>query len=202
MKKLLYSIIALAISSTFTVAQVRIGVTGGLQVASQQIKVQGITITGSNLVGFQAGLLLDAAVSENLSIRPQVLYSVKGGKYNIGGNSFTTTFNYIEVPIQAVYGFPLSSGRVALGAGPYVAYALNGKDKAGSVSQPVDFGSEEDQIKRIDYGLRLSAGYELSSGLGVTAYYAPGLANFVNTTQGTAKNSAFGLSLSYLFGGE
>jgi hypothetical protein len=203
LKKTIYSFLVGVLLSTASWAQVRVGITGSLQLASQQIKSQDITISGSNKAGFQAGLLLDAPLNDNISVRPQLLYSTKGGEYQIGSSStFTTTFNYIEIPVQLTYGIEAGSGKAVVGVGPYLAYALNGNDKSGSVSTPIEFGSNDDQIKRIDYGLRVSAGYELPSGLGVSAYYAPGLANLANGNSGaTLKNSAFGLSLSYFFGG-
>lgn len=213
MKKLIYSIIALAISSTFALAQVRVGVTGGIQLANQPVKFSGITLTSDRIIGYHAGLLLDAPLAGNLSLRPQLLYSVKGGKYDLGGfvgggtsADLKTSVNYLEIPIQLMYGLEAGPGQVKIGAGPYVGYAISGKSSGTvngqSESEDIEFGSGEDQTKRLDYGLRLSAGYELTSGLGVTAFYAPGLANLANTSQGTVKNMAFGLSLSYLFGGE
>jgi len=204
--------IALAISSTFATAQVRVGVTGGVQLANQPVKFSSITLTSDRLVGYHAGLLLDAPLAGNLSLRPQLLYSVKGGKYDLGGFSgglvddLKTTINYLEIPIQLMYGLEAGPGQVKIGAGPYIGYAINGKTSGSSNgqsgSETIEFGSGQDQTKRLDYGLRLSAGYELTSGLGVTAFYAPGLANLANTSQGSVKNIAFGLSLSYLFSGE
>lgn len=207
-----YCIIALAISSTFAAAQVRVGVTGGVQLANQPVKFSGITLTSDRLIEYHAGLLLDAPLAGNLSLRPQLLYSVKGGKYDLGSfsggiiNDLKTTINYLEIPIQLMYGLVAGPGQVKIGAGPYVGYAINGKTSGSSNgqsgSEAIEFGSGEDQTKQLDYGLRLSAGYELTSGLGVTAFYAPGLANLANTSQGSVKNISFGLSLSYLFGGE
>ncbi|GAB3692254.1 hypothetical protein GCM10027592_11010 [Spirosoma flavus] len=213
MKKITILTAGLFFAALTSFAQVRIGVTGGLQMANQKNDIGGFSISGSNRIGYTAGLMLDAALSESFSIRPQVLYSVKGTKFDLSGLSggltdgnVTLAFNYIEVPIQVTYGLQAGPGRVVLGAGPYVGYALSGST-SGSVqgqsgSETVDFGSGEDQVKRLDYGLRLSGGYELSSGLSISAFYSPGLANLANGSSQTTTNSAFGLTLGFLFGGE
>lgn len=220
MKKFFYSVIALSLVSTLSFAQVRFGVKGSLQFANVKFSGQGLNYSGSNLLGFQAGVLLDAPLSGNLSLRPQLLYSVKGTKFDLnsllggtgtGSTDLKLTLNYLEIPVQLAYGIETNSGRIVLGAGPYVGYALNGKGSfngAGTSgtggSQSVEFGSGEDQTKRIDFGLHLSAGYELTSGLMLSGYYAPGLSSLSNapSSGGTVKNTAFGVSLGFLFGGE
>ncbi|MBD2701997.1 PorT family protein [Spirosoma sp. BT702] len=213
MKKFTVLTVCLFITVLTSFAQVRIGVTGGLQMANQKNSIGGFSISGTNRIGYTAGLLIDAALSESFSIRPQILYSVKGTKFDLGGLSgglangnVTLAFNYIEVPIQVTYGLEAGPGRLVLGAGPYVGYALSGTT-SGSVqgqsgSENIEFGSAEDQVKRLDYGLRLSGGYELSSGLSISAFYSPGLANLANGSNQTTTNTAFGLTLGFLFGGE
>ncbi len=195
----------LLLSSVVTFAQIRVGVTGGVQLAAQRFMGSGTIINSENRIGFQAGLLLDAPIVGNLSVRPQFLYSMKGAKYNnfAGfGDEVTIAVNYLEVPIQLTYGLKAGPGSVILGVGPYVAYALNGKVKTRaqgqSYSAPIEFG--ENQQERLDFGLRLSASYELTSGLQVTGYYAPGLRNLSNEPNTTARDSAYGLSMGYLFG--
>ncbi|MFD2572322.1 porin family protein [Spirosoma soli] len=112
-KKFTLVVSTLLVASLTTFAQVRVGVTGGVQLANQKNEIGGFSLSGSNRIGFTAGLVLDAALSESFSIRPQVLYSVKGMKLNfdallggLGGNDAegTYTFNYVEVPIQLMYG--------------------------------------------------------------------------------------------------
>jgi hypothetical protein len=205
------AITSVLLSSILSFAQVRVGVTGGVQFASQKINFAGLSLKGDNKVGFQAGLLLDAPLSESFSVRPQLLYSVKGSKlanfdFGFGSTDVSTTFNYLEVPVQLMYNVEAGPGYVTLGAGPYVAYALSGKTTTKALgqseSQSIEFGSGEDQTKRLDYGLRLSVGYELTSGIFLTGYYAPGLANLANTSAQKATNTAFGFSLGLLFGGE
>lgn len=198
------------LSSTVLFAQVSVGIKGSAQLANQKYSSSGISIAGDNIVGFQAGLLLNAPLSDQLSLRPQLLYSTKGTKLSgslLGGaGESKAVINYLELPIQVAYSLEAGNGNVVIGAGPYVAYALNGKATSTfsgqSITESLDFNSVGAQ-KRFDYGLYLSAGYELYSGLGLSFHYAPGLANLTNSANsadGTTKNTSYGISLSYFFG--
>ncbi|MEZ0608712.1 porin family protein [Fibrella sp. WM1] len=211
LKRLLLAAAISAVGITSSMAQVAIGLKGSLQFANEKITSSGISINGENLLGFQAGLILKAPITDQLSIRPQLLYSTKGLKLlgsTFGGNGETkAVINYLEVPIQLAYSIEAGDGNVVLGAGPYLAYALSGKAtvtvNGQSETEDLDF-NDSDAQKRFDFGLNISAGYELNSGLGISAYYSPGLANLAPSNSGTnvtIKNSAFGISLSYFFGG-
>ncbi|MBO0949973.1 porin family protein [Fibrella forsythiae] len=198
------------LSSAVSFAQVSVGIKGSAQLANQKYSSSGISISGDDIVGFQAGLLVNAPLTDQLSLRPQLLYSTKGTKLSgslLGGaGESKTAVNYLELPIQVAYSLEAGNGNVVIGAGPYVAYALNGKSSGTfggqTVSESIDF-SASDAPKRFDYGLYLSAGYELYSGVGLSFYYAPGLANLTNSASSadvTVKNTSYGISLSYFFG--
>ncbi|WP_165358948.1 porin family protein [Spirosoma sordidisoli] len=214
----------LLLIQTVSFAQVRLGITGGGQLVNQAYTFDGQPMSGKGILGYHGGFMLDAIVTDNLSFRPQLLYSVKGAKLpdlgigqllgDLGGltglgsldASVKSTMTYIEMPLQLVYSLDAGPGWINLGAGPYVAYGLSGKTVSSLAGQnettPIDFGSGEDQAKRLDYGLRVSVGYELPSGLVLTGFYSPGLSNISNTADQKVKNTAFGLSLGFLFGGE
>jgi hypothetical protein len=61
-----------------------------------------------------------------------------------------------------------------------------------------EFGLETKQIKRLDYGLRVSAGYDLTSGLGLPFFYESGLATMKNGTQYISRNAAYDVSIPFL----
>ncbi|ADB41330.1 porin family protein [Spirosoma linguale] len=212
MKKSTVLLIGLLFSTYAVFAQVRLGLTAGFQLASEQYKIGGLTLKTNNYPGYMGGLVVDAIMTEKLSIRSQALYSVKGAKLDLGSlsgglsiGSVSTIFNYIEVPVQLTYSLDAGPGWVVLGAGPYVAYALNAKSTGTNLGQQlneaVEFSSKDGDAKRLDYGLRLSVGYELPSGLMVSGYYSPGLANIVSGPSSAIKNTAMGLSLGFMFGG-
>ncbi|ARK10448.1 porin family protein [Fibrivirga algicola] len=234
--KIVYFVSAVLISVSSTcLGQVLYGVQGSIQSSNLSLNVNTAATGGidpgsvfKSSIGYRAGLMADVPVTDQLSIRPQLLYSTKG--YKLDFNSLFSSLgglggllgsipeikvatNFIELPIQAMYGLDAGAGRVVLGAGPYVGYALSAA--VDGKSTPFEAGS-----KRFDYGAALSVGYEMPSGLSVSAYYSHGFADMAssaNTTQspdptdpdfnpsslsaaGTAKIRSFGLTLGYFFG--
>ena len=112
------AIISLCCATAF--GQVAIGVKGSLQLSN--LTSSAFNQQNSNLIGFQAGLLLNAPINEQLSIRPQLLYSVKGSKAVGSAQGISVdaklAINYLELPVQLAYGFEVGEGRVVVGAVP------------------------------------------------------------------------------------
>ena len=152
-------------------------------------------------VGFRAGLMADYSVGKRLSIRPQLLYSVKGGNVDVGTfvanvlARFGVTsapfvienpiskvvINYVELPVMVMYGLKAGPGRLVVGAGPYAAVAVGGSVNGAAIN--FDTGN----FRKYDLGTTGSLGYELPTGLTFSAYYAHGLTNY-------SKNSTPNLS--------
>lgn len=242
MRKIYLAILLGLITSAAAHSQILYGVQGSFQSSNVALGSSAGAFGGLGLdmsamlkarLGFRAGVMADIPITDRLSVRPQLLYSAKGYKVDprpllaslLGGfggltdalpDSLVQTVgvNYLEVPVQVMYGLDAGPGRVVIGAGPYVAYALggslNGKTEAFSNS-----------INRFDYGANLSLGYELPMGLTVSAYYSHGFANLIAPTQsapptdptvdpdldpsafmpsGRISNRSFGLSIGYFFG--
>ena len=147
LRKLFIASAVAILGSIPSFGQVVIGVQGSLQFSNFNASANGINISGNNVVGFQAGLMLDAPLSGNLSLRPQLLFSTKGSELSSGGATSKTTLNYLEVPIQLCYGLEAGNGKVVLGAGPYLAYGLGGTSTSTSGSQSqtesVKFGGND-----------------------------------------------------------
>lgn len=243
MKKVYLSVISCLLTLATCFGQTLYGVQGSFQ--SSNISV-GLPTGATGLFGdfdykamftsssgFRLGIMADVPITEQLSIRPQLLYSTKGYKIDarplvsalsgsFGGpaipvsslpDSLVTPFrvNYLELPIQAMYGFDAGPGRVVVGAGPYIAYALNGS--VNGEAMPFDADT-----KRFDYGAALSLGYELPTGISISAFYSHGFANQAASSTaapdptdpmanpaslsggGRVTNQSFGITLGYFFG--
>ena len=150
------------------------------------------------------GLTLDFAITENLAIQPGVSLLSKGlvSKGSVSFNTFgegyySKSFDqyksyYIEVPINMVYAFKLGSGKLIGGLGPYYGVAVGGRlafnDENNFVSNyfptapsssgyiGIKYGKEgAGQLRRNDFGLNGSLGYELKNGFGLQAGYSMGL---------------------------
>ncbi|GAB3688901.1 hypothetical protein GCM10027592_04570 [Spirosoma flavus] len=196
--------ITLLIASVTSYAQVRVGITAAGTVNNFAYRDRTGGDPSESIIGVQAGLMFDAPLGGGLSLRPQVLYALKGAKQRSGSAEALINLNYIEVPVQLVYGIPAGAGKVALGIGPYLGYAVSGnvttKIGGSSNTEKMTFGSAQDQLRQLDLGLRASIGYELSSGLTITGFYSPGLLNISNYTNGAILNTGGGLALGYWLG--
>jgi len=173
---------------------------------------------------FFVGGFADIAISSQFSIQPGLTVLGKGVKYKesgteiIDGDSYTYSGSatvstlYLEVPVNIVGRISAGSGNVFVGAGPYLGYALSGKTKSkvsvsgggmsfsDSSEEDMEFGSGEDEMKRIEFGVNFLGGYELKNGLSVNFGYGLGLSNLVNTSgDGKASNRVISVGLGFRF---
>lgn len=87
-----------------------------------------------------------------------------------------------------------------IGAGPSIAYGLSGKEKYSD--SKVKFGSGDDEVKPIDFGINALAGYQFGNGFLFSLNYNLGLSNIQkgnSSEMGTVKNKYFCLKIGYLF---
>lgn len=168
--------------------------------------VSGAAESGS-LLSFRVGGFADFKMSDEFSIQPSLLFLAKGGKQNldfgisdpdvgeIGATAnVKTTIFYAQVPVDFLYHFYNDYGELFIGGGPYLAYAIKGKSKGTasinmggeSISQPyeqdVQFGNNEGQLKRMDYGINAVVGYKFDNGFLVNASYDFGLATAASSS--------------------
>ena len=207
-------------------AQISIGVQGGAVFSRPNSSYQidatvPITVKASGMTRFSGGLMADIPIGEGgFRLMPELSYVSKGGRGSteIGitlpvvgvqqiGVDLTSTVNYLELPLNLAYSAPLGDHFFVVGAGPYAAMGLNGRTTAklsdnigiSDQEESVVFGSEENQIKRLDYGANLMAGFIHRSGLMLKANYSLGMANLANGNDPEFKNRYFGVSLVFFF---
>jgi hypothetical protein len=187
-------------------AQVTFAPEVGLNLFNQTQKLGDTKLGTDSKIGFKAGGVVNIPVVAGFYIQPGVFYSTKGFKYNLDilgiKSESTTNLGYIEVPVNALYRFDLgNAGGFFVSAGPYAAFAVNGKTKTEALGVEtktnVEFGSDAGEMKRFDYGLNAGIGYETPWGVYVRAQYGLGLANLTNVDNATAKNNGFQFSLGF-----
>lgn len=151
---------------------------------------------------FLIGGLVDIPVSSSFSIQPGLTLSGKGFKEEYEGEDDKEENNvmYLEIPVNAVY----KIGGIYLGAGPYAAFAISGKNKDGDDETDLEFGNdpEKDNLKRGDFGLNLLGGYQLTNGLNFGINYGLGLNNILPDYEGIdykAKNRVFSVTVGFTF---
>ncbi|MDD2475260.1 MAG: porin family protein [Dysgonamonadaceae bacterium] len=129
--------------------------------------------------GFHVGVGVDLDFAPNMGIQTGLFYSTKGAKisYEDEGNGMvdqayapktraganddvTINANYLQLPVHFAYKIDVAPGtKVALHAGPYVAYGIGGK---------INGQGEETNTFDKDYGLKP---FDAGLGLGVGAEF-------------------------------
>ena len=143
MKKLFIAA-ALLFSSSAIFAQTKFGVKAGVNFANMTLKEDGSSgsYSGSARTTFTITGFEDIAISEAFSFQPGLALTDKGtkekfseslelaglGSYSYSGTSKTGVF-YAEIPLNAVAKLQAGQGKLLLGAGPYVGFALSGQSK-------------------------------------------------------------------------
>ncbi len=183
MKKFLMAGLAVILMSSFASAQLGpIGVKAGMNLADLGGDVEESDMKAGLVVGGFANFGFG-----NISIQPELLYSMKGAKQEIGGEDISTDYNYFEVPVLVKYNLPMPGALTpSIYAGPVFSLLLSAESDGEDVKE---------QLKNNDYGIIIGAGANMdlqSYVLTFDARYNLGL-NDINDVSGSdfeIKNSA------------
>ncbi|MFY8025115.1 MAG: porin family protein [Sediminibacterium sp.] len=200
MKKLLM-IAVMVVSGGIVSAQTKFGFKIGYNAANVSSNLEDVKEDGKTLSGIGFGAFVEFSAGKNFVIQPQVNYNRKGIAIAHAGHSDKLIFNVLDIPVNALY---RSNNGFFIGGGPNLGFNLSGGLRSHddpSENEDFSFGKNEDQIKRMDFGVNLLTGYEFKNGLFVSANYLRGLTNLSNTPGETWRNNMLNLSLGYSFGG-
>jgi len=188
---------------------------GGINFANVSVTNDGRVDDAKMLTSFQVGLIGDFELSPIVAIQPGLLFTGKGAKTQWGDEGSSTYWKatsnpyYIEVPVNLVFKAPLGAGaKFFVGAGPYVAMGVAGKNKTEGKIASVAFSSEENikfsnddpttfntqegagfnVMRRFDYGLNGTAGIEGKS-LVLGVNYGYGLAKLQSNANSSEDNN-------------
>lgn len=213
MKKLLLSVLAVAVLFIGAQAQITFAPRVGLNMAN----IGGDETDDYKMkIGMQIGLVTDIAFSDAISLQTGLLFSQKGTK--IDDDAFSDPIkinvNYLEIPINAVYGLDLGGNTLQFLAGPYVGIGLSGKAKSDMdgfedadiqfVNDYIDADADKSPMKRFDFGLNIGAGYKINN-IQIQANYGLGFVNLIPDYDGEAPddkntNGVIQFSVAYFFG--
>lgn len=165
--------------------------------------------------GLHLGPTAEFPISDNFSIETGLLATTKGFKMTEEGSGGDYSMNlyllYVDVPVTAKASFDLGGVRIYAAAGPYVGAGIFGQyrskitvgGESESDTEAVDWGSDadEDDFKRLDYGVTAGAGIEFGA-VQIGASYGYGLANITPDTEGgtVVNNRVLGVSIGLKFG--
>lgn len=197
---------------------------GGVNFANISVTDNGRVDDANMLTSFHVGLGFDAPLAPGLSLQPAILFTGKGSKTEQGSTSSSYYFKsisnplYVEMPLNLVGKIPLSEyTRLYLGAGPYAAMGVGGKNKvegkvigvASNSDKNIVFSNDNPftrpeenagygKLKRFDYGLNAVAGLDFNK-FTIGANYGYGLAkinsNSTNNANDKGKHRVLSLSL-------
>lgn len=181
------------------------GIKGGLNLSS--LSDDG-SVDNKTKAGFNAGVFLNAPLSENFSIQPEVLYNDLGSKttYKISGEDnnlkYSTNLGYISVPVMFQYN---ATPEFYLEAGPEFSFLVNANSKLKSGSNSDTYDLDTDDFNTFNFGLGIGAGYWITPQFGINARYNAGFTKIgnddtlVGSSFGDAKNNNFMIGLAYKF---
>jgi hypothetical protein len=214
--KLLVVIIALSMT-TQTFAQ-KFGVKAGLNMSNIMLKDDDDTYSDDFKMtpGFRLGATAEFPINDMISFETGLLVSTTGYKSSEEESGMEykvkmSNFN-VNIPLTVKAGFEVGGAKVYGAVGPYLGVGVSGKVKTEmsylgeteSETTDVKWGSgDEDDIKRLDFGLNVGAGIAINA-IEVGLFYDYGLANISAETDGgfMAKNRVLGLTVGYKFGGK
>ncbi|SOD15192.1 porin family protein [Pedobacter xixiisoli] len=206
MKKILLLLTLAAGLNVATNAQdkpVSFGVKAGVAFPNLVYSAEGMSASADAKTSFYVGAIADINVSEIFSVQPGLTFMNKGTKSDALDAGASINFSYLELPVNLVANFNAGPGKFFLGAGPYAAYALSGNSKVDGEKYDAEFGSGEEQVKRMDFGVNFLTGYKLTNGLNLHVGYGLGLGNLSNISEnGTdlkIKNKVFSVGLGFNF---
>lgn len=202
---------------------------GGVNLANISTTSNGRVDKANTLTSFQAGIGFDIPVADGLFLQPGLLLTGKGAKTETGqttGTSSSATYLtatsnplYVELPVNIVGKIPLSEyTRIFIGAGPYVAMGVGGKNKVDGAVVGIKTTSERSieysndnpftrpeenagygRLKRFDYGLNALAGLDFNK-FAIGVNYGYGFTKINSNTNNNANDKGKNRVFSILLG--
>lgn len=166
------------------------------------MEADGMTLDPDYRMGFAFGGFLGFNVSPMFTVQPEIMYVMKGAKYEYEGDKLTWKFDYLEIPVALKYNFA-TNGNVKpnLYAGPVLSILMSAKEKFEAEGMD---GEEDikDYLKSTDFGIFFGGGVTLQQGSTNIIFdvrYTLGMSDVPDTDEGedvSIKNS----TLNFLVG--
>ncbi len=197
----------------------------GVNLANISVTYDGDVDEAKMLTSFQVGFTGNIKIAPTISFQPGILITGKGSKTQSGNttdaNYYRATTNpfYAEIPANFVFTTPTGPIKFFIGAGPYIAIGLAGKNKVDGKFFGTSFHSEKaiewsnddpstldyeegsgyGILKRFDYGLNGLAGIEMKSAI-LSVGYGFGLAKLQSGSNSSADDQNKHRVLSFTVG--
>ena len=182
-------------------AQLSFGAKAGISFVNQKrTEKKGYsTYDTKGRTGFHIGVFADKQIWNNIYVQPAVIFSKKGATHTsaYSGSVTDVSMNYIDLPLNVVYKYPVSFGKLVGGMGPVLSYAVSGKLEQSGKTKKM-FSDELKNWKRGDISGNIMAGVELNNGFMASISYQSGLTDIYKDEIPTIKNRQFSISVGYM----
>lgn len=172
-----FTCLALLVLS-FSVSAQDFGLKGGINIGKEKSTDSGFSFTSDASVAFLAGFYADFMVSEQISLSPELIYHIDGGKYNFGSVSGRDKLSYLSVPLLLKYH---ATDRLNIHAGPQFGYLVDATAEINGQSI-----SSTDGIKTINASFAFGGEVGFTS-MSLGLRYVLGLSNLSDVDGSTAK---------------
>jgi len=154
------------------------GIKAGANFANQAVK----DVDTKSVTDFHVGAYLNLKLSDKFGIRPEVLYSANGSKWE----DVKVDYDYIAIPVMLCIK-PVRL--ISLEAGPQFSFLT----KANVEGE----GDVKDQLKNNDFGLAFGAGLHLPFGFNAGARYVYGFTNIADVSGESINNRTFQIYIGW-----
>jgi len=159
MKKLIIALFTLFTITTFTTeSNAQLEARAGLALGKIKTKTLGVNLTSKAKIGTQIGLTYSKTINEKFSLRPGLMYTMKGGEFvdQDTGMESGGRLGYIGMPLDIVFTTPINDYNLNLHIGPYFDFLIHGDEIL------------TEDMSNLDYGYNYGVGLDLGKyGLGV-----------------------------------
>ncbi len=189
---------------------IKYGIKAGVNFPTYHFSEDRVSDTKST-TNFHVTGYADVPVSTNFFVQPGISLQGRGGKFTESKlGSYERNTMDIGVPVNLVGKFDITPGaKFFLGAGPYVAFNISGKDKVKDskgneitdLTRDLKFGKDKD-MKTTDFGVNFLGGVELNNGFNIGAGYGLGLSDLTtdkNFSGVKMNNRVWSVSVGYSF---
>ena len=201
MKKIILSLGLLAGISATAQAQATFGLKAGATLTN--FMGDDVSDDSDNKLGFLVGGVANFAVNDMFSVQPEVLFSQKGAQSDAGDETAKFNLNYVDVPVMVKVSTGDNGSGLFFELGPQFGFLVSSKATLGDESEDIE------GLNKFDFGYAAGLGYQLEGGLNFGLRYNGGITNVYKevdvlgtAVQAKARNSAFQLSVGYMFGGK
>ncbi|MBN2863777.1 MAG: outer membrane beta-barrel protein [Bacteroidales bacterium] len=200
MKKYIFAVIILVFilpPSAFTQS---VGLRGGLSLANGMYKLTSIRRQTHFMPGLTIGIVGDVPLSESVYLNSGFLFIKKGTKRHISDVDEKIPVRYLEIPVNFCYKFDFITWKLYGQAGLYSGIGLSARRIRGDDKEKIEFGTELEQFKRMDYGVNFGLGVELDNYTQISMNYGVGFRNFSNRFDEKIRNRVLTITIAYPIG--